>query len=595
MSFVGAERDGAALPPTRPASPFSEPPLSPRAGPGSDASSTPSFFRVPSPAPSPAPPRLSQWLADLTPEQYARACAIATQLVREGSEYQLALDEPAVPPLPASEEPDEDEQERDRDDPEQDGDRDQRDADDRDDPDEQETDDSALGFLRPVDRGSLSPDHHPDFEAPPVLTPPATDHRVQSILSRGARTFVPPSARDHNQVTFSSRINSEIVENLSRVGLIERDAYVRSTYPIFAIPKRDGRVRVIYDLSDLTPHLATPDCRLPRALDILSLPGPQFGIKVDLRDGFFHLPLDPALRPFLGIEYEGVRYRWTVLPMGLATAPGIMQSVMRHITGLVTARFPDLRAYVYLDDFLFLSPNPDTLREVPSLLRAWGFRINEQKSRLVPVQRLTYLGLDLDLANLRLTVPSQLRDRVLDAIREVPDRSPLYAQRLAGYLNFLRPVARLPLQLVRDVLRQDVRLPQWVDSGLYLHHWEFDAIDYDTRFRKHDRWIASDATPTMIGIADESGALSVPIPGPVPIYIAELVGLILATWLAPPRSTVYGDNTGALVNARKGRFPPSWAPWISALFADHQVSYRYVPSRFNPADLPSRLWVGPTG
>ena len=97
----------------------------------------------------------------------------------------------------------------------------------------------------------------------------------------------------------------------------------------------------------------------------------------------------------------------------------------------------------------------------------------------------------------------------------------------------------------------------------------------------------------MIGMADASGVLSIPIPGPVPIYLAELIGLMLATWLAPNRSTVYGDNAGALVNAKKGRFPPSWAPWITALFADHQVSSRHVPSRYNPADLPSRYWVGP--
>ena len=100
------------------------------------------------------------------------------------------------------------------------------------------------------------------------------------------------------------------------------------------------------------------------------------------------------------------------------------------------------------------------------MLRAWGLRINESKSRLTPVQRLTYLGIDLDLAQLRLTVPPDLRDRVLEAVREVPQRSSLYAQRLADNFNFLRPVARLPLQLVRDVPRQDSRLPTWIDAGL---------------------------------------------------------------------------------------------------------------------------------
>ena len=164
-------------------------------------SSVPSFSRFSLPAPSSAHRPLWLWLADLTPKQYNRAREVPTR----------------------------------------------------------------LGFLRPVNRADLSPDHHPDFESPPILNPPATDHRVQSILSRGVPTFIPPSARDHQQVTFSSRINCEIIENLSRVGIIEEGQHIRSTYPLFALPKPDGRVRVIYDLHDLTPHIQIPDCRLSSA------------------------------------------------------------------------------------------------------------------------------------------------------------------------------------------------------------------------------------------------------------------------------------------------------------------------------------------
>ena len=224
------------------------------------------------------------------------------------------------------------------------------------------------------------------------------------------------------------------------------------------------------------------------------------------------------------------------------------------------------------------------------MMRSWGFRINSSKPRLSPTKRLKYLGIDVDLEARCLTVPDSLRDRVLTAVSSAPNRTFWYAQRLAGYLNFLRPVARLPLQIVRDVLARDTRLPEWVEMGLYHHQWEFTADDYHARFRVHQNWIASDATPFQIGLADSSGVLSIPLPGPVPIYLAELIGLMIATW---PHSTVYGDNTAALTNAKKGRFPPSWAPLITMLYADRKNSYRYVPTGHNPADLPSRVWTGP--
>ena len=75
------------------------------------------------------------------------------------------------------------------------------------------------------------------------------------------------------------------------------------------------------------------------------------------------------------------------------------------------------------------------------------------------------------------------------------------------------------------------------------HHWEFDSQNYHTRFRRHNHWIASDATPHQIGLADSYGVLSVHIPGPVPIYLADLIGLMLATWLDPIEATIYGVCT----------------------------------------------------
>ena len=129
--------------------------------------------------------------------------------------------------------------------------------------------------------------------------------------------------------------------------------------------------------------------------------------------------------------------------MGLATAPGIMQMVMRHITKLVTERYPQVKVQVYLDDFLFMYEDPDVLRLIPPLMQEWGFRINQRKPITTPTQRLTYLGIQVDLASRSLSVLLALQRQVLEAIQSAPLRSELYCQRMAGFVNFVRPIARL--------------------------------------------------------------------------------------------------------------------------------------------------------
>ena len=273
--------------------------------------------------------------------------------------------------------------------------------------------------------------------------------------------------------------------------------------------------------------------------------------------------------------------------MGLATAPGLMQLVMRHVTRLVMDRLPSVRAQVYLDDFLFLSRNPEDLLQIPDLFRTWGLRINVAKSIVNPTRQLRYLGVEVDLNSRTLSVTPRLQRQVLGAIQTAPLRSLLYRQRLAGFVNFLRPIAKLPLQVVSEILHGNPDLTDWVRDRLFSHPWVFSAQDYHLHFRVHRPWVASDATPTCLGITAPGAALSIPIPE-LPIYEAELLGLWCASLLAPPGTTIYGDNRAALINMKKGRCPPSWVPFCSRLCASRSHSYRYVPSEYNPADLPSR-------
>ena len=53
--------------------------------------------------------------------------------------------------------------------------------------------------------------------------------------------------------------------------------------------------------------------------------GYTYGIKIDLRDGFYHIPLAESNYAKFGICYDGSTYVFTRMPMGLSIASSEMQ------------------------------------------------------------------------------------------------------------------------------------------------------------------------------------------------------------------------------------------------------------------------------
>ena len=109
--------------------------------------------------------------------------------------------------------------------------------------------------------------------------------------------------------------------------------------------------------------------------------------------------------------------------MGLATAPALMQTVMRAVAAALMHILPGIYICVYLDDFLVTAPYPDPLLPLPALMRSRGLRINDGKSVLIPSTHLTYLGLTVDLQTRHLTISPPLREQVHQAISVTPHRS----------------------------------------------------------------------------------------------------------------------------------------------------------------------------
>ncbi|CAM4697068.1 unnamed protein product [Leuciscus chuanchicus] len=120
--------------------------------------------------------------------------------------------------------------------------------------------------------------------------------------------------------------------------------------PYFIVPKKGGGLRPILDLRVLNRALHKLPFKMLLKKRVFECIHPQDWVAVfDLKDAYFHVSILPRHRPFLRFAFEGRAYQYKVLPFG-------------HL----------------------------------SLL---GPRVNWDKSKLSPVQRISYLGMELDSVN----------------------------------------------------------------------------------------------------------------------------------------------------------------------------------------------------
>ena len=236
----------------------------------------------------------------------------------------------------------------------------------------------CIHLAEPLPRGAIR-------IRPPLLSPPLQQHvssEIQQLLEKGAIEQV----RDHPLLCLS---------------------------PVFVIPKRSGKLRMILNMKRINAHIPKERFRMETLATILpELYPSDMTVSIDLKDAYFHIPIHPASRDLLGFAFQGATYRFRALPFGLKPAPRVFTRVVSALAAHL--RSQGLRLFTYLDDWLLVANSESVLRSHLSLLlhltQGLGFIINWDKSELVPTRSPSYLGAVIDIPS-QIARPS--RDRIL--------------------------------------------------------------------------------------------------------------------------------------------------------------------------------------
>ena len=252
------------------------------------------------------------------------------------------------------------------------------------------------------------------------------------------------------------------MKDYEKVGAVKRvfdPENTRHLVPWFIISKGVGenlKHRLISDCRELNTFFTPHPFRLDHMRGIYPyLKQGQWGAKIDLKDAYFHMAVDPALRPYLRMKIEQDLWEFQGACFGLNVLPYLFTRLIKPLEKIW--RSQGILIFVYLDDILLLGASKKQVEKhldvVTTTLLSAGFKINLKKSYLAPSQEIVHLGYILKLGEGRLVVPPTLKS-IRKEVGKLVTKTSMSCRKMASILGQVRAyLTALPcLRVLTDEL-----------------------------------------------------------------------------------------------------------------------------------------------
>ncbi|KAL0170661.1 hypothetical protein M9458_035257, partial [Cirrhinus mrigala] len=169
--------------------------------------------------------------------------------------------------------------------------------------------------------------------------------------------------------------------------------------------------------------------------------------------------IGPKDAPFLWFAFEGLACQYLVLPFGLSLLPRVSTEVTEE---------QGIRILDYLNDCLILAQSQDQLCEhkdlVLSHLSQLGLQVYQEKNKLSPMKRISFLGIELDSVEQTAHLTQERAQSVLNCLNTFKSRTAVPLKQIPRLLgHMVTPLGLLhmrPLQhLLHGRVLSDTGLP----------------------------------------------------------------------------------------------------------------------------------------
>ena len=269
------------------------------------------------------------------------------------------------------------------------------------------------------------------------------------------------------------RMAREITQELLEKDIIEARLSEVSS-PVRMAPKPDGSLRMCinyYRINKILKQIETPVPDLRKGINRLK--HAKVYTTLDLKSGFWQIPLNESCRYLTAFMVGMTTYVWKVLPMGLKCSPGLFQHAMTKMLGkeyddeATVTRLGSTEdyAFCYIDDIIIYSESMEKhVEHVQDVLRrisAFGLRLNAKKCDFAQ-RKIQYLGYEISEG--RCAIAHEKRNYV--ASMPMPKtRTDLHSFiSLAQYYGEFIPGFAERAAVVRKFLKQGVGDDPWPEE-----------------------------------------------------------------------------------------------------------------------------------
>ena len=229
-----------------------------------------------------------------------------------------------------------------------------------------------------------------------------SDRKILKIVLGYQLEFVQPplQVKLPHQICFSPAEENVIhmeIQKLLDKNVIEKTTRDDNDFisTIFTRKKRDGTFRLILNLQHLNMDIEYHHFKMETIRSALCLVKQDCWMtSVDLKDAYYSVPISSTDRKFLKFIWKDQCFQYTCLPNGLSSAPRVFTKLLKPVFS--TLRKQGFESVPYIDDILLFGDSFDKSAQnveiTSSLLDSLGFTIHPEKSVLVPVQEISFLG-----------------------------------------------------------------------------------------------------------------------------------------------------------------------------------------------------------
>jgi len=318
----------------------------------------------------------------------------------------------------------------------------------------------------------LQIDLYPDDNEIDLSHVPDAKHREQ--VKRLVREYKPSKTRSVDlKMSIVLTDDEPVYQRARRLAIPERemvnmqvndwirDGIVRpslSDYasPIVLVKKKDGSTRLCVDYRRLNKKIIRDRYPLPLVEDQLdALQGAKLYSTLDLRNGFFHVPVDESSCKYTAFITPDGQYEFLRVPFGLCNSPAIFQRFINVVfRNLIQAKV----VLTYLDDLIIPSIDYETgirsLSQVLQVASEAGLDINWQKCSFLK-KRVEFLGHIIENG---YVYPSE---RKVKAVKDFPEPTSIKRVqsflRLSGYFRKFVSQYSLIARPLSDLLKANAK------------------------------------------------------------------------------------------------------------------------------------------